>query len=335
MRRIIMISALVWLIALAVFFAAPVRAADYPTRAITLICPVTPGGSLDLNARAFASVAEKHLGKPVVVVNKPGGSGAVGTMGVVEGKPDGYTICLGWPSQTAIIIGEVVNGRKPPFIIDDFAILGRMTNSPPLFNVKYDSPWKNLQELIADLKSHPPKTYKLGASGIYSIGHLPMEIMNKELGVKIQLVPVRGGGESIALQLGGHTHFSCRYPGPSLPLVSAKQMRVLASFGEKRIKYFEDVPTFKELGYPKIFFYSWYGLLAHKDTPAPILERLRKLVKDVTQDPAFLSMMDKTGDLVDYADAEGTKKAWLREYDQIFPLIKELEMEKKEKEKKQ
>jgi tripartite-type tricarboxylate transporter receptor subunit TctC len=335
MRRIIMISALVWLIALAVFFAAPVFAADYPTRAITLICPVTPGGSLDLNARGFASVAEKHLGKPVVVVNKPGGSGAVGTMGVVEGKPDGYTICLGWPSQTAIIIGEVVNGRKPPFTIDDFAILGRLTNSPPLFNVKYDSPWKNLQELIADLKSHPPNTYKLGASGIYSIGHLPMEIMNKELGVKIQLVPVRGGGESIALQLGGHTHFSCRYPGPSLPLVSAKQMRVLASFGEKRIKYFEDVPTFKELGYPKIFFYSWYGLLAHKDTPAPILERLRKLVKDVTQDPAFLSMMDKTGDLVDYADAEGTKKAWLREYDQIFPLIKELEMEKKEKEKKQ
>jgi tripartite-type tricarboxylate transporter receptor subunit TctC len=317
------------------FLAVPIFAADYPTRAITLICPVTPGGSLDLNARAFASIAERHLGKPVVVVNKAGGSGAVGTMSVVEGKPDGYTICLGWPSQTAIIIGEIVNGRKPPFTLDDFAVLGRMTNSPPLFNVRYDAPWKTMQECIADLKAHPPNTYKLSASGIYSIGHLPMEILNKEAGVKIQLVPARGGGESISLQLGGHTHFSCRYPGPSLPLVQSKQMRVLASFGEKRIKHYEDVPTFKELGYPNIFFYSWYGLVVHKDTPAPILERLRKLVKDVTEDPAFVTMMDKTGDLVDYANAEDTKKAWQREYNQIFPLIKELELEKKDKEKKQ
>ena len=158
-----------------VFFATPILALDYPTRAITLICPVTPGGSLDLNARAFAGVAEKHLGKLVVVVNKPGGSGAVGTMAVVDGKPDGYTIVLGWPSQTAIIIAEVLAGRKPPFTIDDFAVLGRMTNSPPFFTVVYDSPWKTLKEVIADVKSHPPNTYKFGGSGIYSIGHIPME----------------------------------------------------------------------------------------------------------------------------------------------------------------
>lgn len=318
-----------------VFLATSAFAADYPTRPVTLICPVTPGGSLDLNARSFASFAEKHLGKPMVVVNKPGGSGSVGTMAVLEGKPDGYTICLGWPSQTAIIIGEIVNGRKPPFTIDDFAILGRMTNSPPLFCVNYDSPWKTMQQVISDLKSHPPNTYKSAASGIYSIGHLPMEILNKEAGVKIQLVPTRGGGEGIALQLGGHTHFAIRYPGPNLPMVKAKQSRTLACFGEKRIKNFEDVPTFIELGYPNVTFYSWYGLLAHKDTPAPILERLRKLVKDVVHDPDFANMMEKTGDLVDYADAEGTKNAWQKEYNQIFPLIKELEMEKKEKEKKQ
>ncbi len=331
-----MISAIICLIAAVLFFVVtPIQAVDYPTRAVTLICPVTPGGSLDLNARAFASVAERHLGKPVVVVNKPGGSGSVGTMTLLEGKPDGYTICLGWPSQTAIIIGEIVNDRKPPFTINDFAILGRMTNSPPLFCVNYDSPWKTMQQVISDLKSHPPNTYKSAASGIYSIGHLPMEILNKEAGVKIQLVPTRGGGEGIALQLGGHTQFAIRYPGPNLPMVKAKQSRSLACFGERRIKNFEDIPTFKELGYPNITFYSWYGLLAHKDTPAPILERLRKLVRDVIQDPAFISMMDKTGDLVDYADAEATRSAWQKEYDQLFPLIKELEMERKEKAKKQ
>lgn len=328
-----MIGRIILSVAIAVFVASPVLADDYPTRPITLICPVTPGGSLDLNARAFAGIAEKHLGKPVIVANKPGGSGAVGTMGVIDGKPDGYTICLGWPSQTAIMIGEIVNGRKPPFTIDEFAILGRMTNSPILFTVVYDSPWKNMKEVIADIKSHPPNTYKYAASGIYSIGHLPMEVFNKELGVRTQLVPVRGGGESITLQLGKHTSFGLHYPGPCLPMVQAKQVRALAQFGEKRLKNFPDVPTFKDLGYPGIVYYSWYGLLAHKDTPAPILEKLRKTVKDVTSDPAYLSLMEKSGDLVDYADAEGTKKAWQREYNQIYPLIEALEKERKEKEK--
>jgi tripartite-type tricarboxylate transporter receptor subunit TctC len=96
-------------------------------------------------------------------------------------------------------------------------------------------------------------------------------------------------------------------------LVKSKQMRALACFGEKRVKNFEDVPTFKELGYPNITFYSWYGLLAHKDTPAPILEKLRKLVRDVTSDPAYLDVLEKAGDLVDYADAETTKKAWQKD----------------------
>jgi len=210
-----MICRVVGLMVMALFLSTPALAADYPTRALTLICPVTPGGSLDLNARAFASVAEKYFGKPVVVVNKAGASGAIGTMTVVEGKPDGYTICLAWPSQTAIIIAEVVNGRKPPFTIDDFAVLGRMVNSPPLFNAKYDSPWKTMQEVIADLKSHPPNTYKCAGSGKYSIGHLPIEIMNKELGVKILNVPTRGGGEGVALQLGGHTEFNARLAIPN------------------------------------------------------------------------------------------------------------------------
>ena len=325
-----MICRVIYLTALVLFFATPVLAADYPAKAITLICPVTPGGSLDLNARAFAGIAEKHLGKPVVVVNKTGGSGAVGTMAVVEGKPDGYTICLGWPSQTAIIIAEALAGRKPPFIIDDFAVLGRMTNSPIIFTVVYDSPWKTMKEVIADLKSHPPNTYKYAASGIYSIGHLPMEVLNKELGVKTQLVPVRGGGESVALQLGKHTSFGVHYPGPCLPMVKAKQVRALAQFGEKRVKNFEDVPTFKDLGYPDIVYYSWYGLLAHKDTPAPIVEKLRKLVKDVTSDPAYLDILEKAGDVVDYADAETTKRNWQKEYNQIYPLIEALEKEKKQ-----
>lgn len=191
-----------------------------------------------------------------------------------------------------------------------------------------------MQEVIAALKSNPPNTFKCAGSGVYSIGHLPIEILNRELGVKILNVPTRGGGEGVALQMGGHTHLNASYPGALLIRVKSQQSRAYANFGHKRIKNFEDIPTFIELGYPNITFYSWYGWIAHKDTPAPIVEKLTKLVKDVTHDPAFISMMEKSGDIVDYADPETLKKDWQKEYKQLYPLIDELEKEKREKEKK-
>lgn len=327
-----MIRRVIGLMALGVFFAAPVPAADYPTRVITLICPVTPGGILDITARAFAAVAEKHLGKPVVVLNKPGGSGALGTTALAEAKPDGYTIGLGWSSQTAMIIQDIVAGQRPPFTIDDFAVLGRLTNSPPIFIVTYNSRWKTMKEVIEDVKAHP-NTYSYPGSGIYSMAHLPHEVMAKELGLKMHFVPTRGGGEAMTLILGGHVSFGVAYPGHGLPLIKAKQIRPLAQFGERRVKNYEEVPTLKELGY-NITYYAWVGLLAPGDTPAPTLERLRKLVKDVSQDAAFVDIIEKAGDLVDYADAETLKNTWVKEYRELYPLIEALEKEKKEKEKK-
>ena len=166
------------LMALIILLAAPVAAAEYPTRAVSLICPVTPGGILDITARAFAAVAEKHLGKPVVVLNKPGGSGALGTTSLAEAKPDGYTIGLGWSSQTAMIIQDIVAGQKPSFTIDDFAVLGRLTNSPPIFIVNYNSRWKTMKEVVEDIKAHP-NAYSYPGSGIYSMAHLPHEVLAK------------------------------------------------------------------------------------------------------------------------------------------------------------
>jgi tripartite-type tricarboxylate transporter receptor subunit TctC len=319
-----------WMGVLTGFFVSPALAADFPARAITLICPVAPGGILDIQLRAFAAVAEKQLGKPVVVLNKPGGSGALGTTALLEAKPDGYTIGLGWSSQTAMMIQDIVGGRKPPFTIDDFAILGQLTNSPPIFNVKYDSRWKTMKELIEDVKAHP-NAYSYPGSGIYSMAHLPHLVMAKELGLKMHFVPTRGGGDAMNLILGGHVSFGVGYPGHVLPLIRAKQIRPLVQFGEKRVKNFEDVPTFGDLGFKNVTYYAWVGLVAPKNTPSPILERLQKLVKDVAYDPAFVSIIENAGDQVDYADAETLRRAWQKEYDQLYPLIEAVEKEKKEK----
>lgn len=322
-----------WIGVLTFFFAAPVLAADFPARTITVICPVAPGGILDIQLRAFASVAEKQLGKPVVVLNKPGGSGALGTTTLIEAKPDGYTIGLGWSSQTAMIIQDIVNGRKPAFTIDDFAILGQLTNSPPIFIVKYDSRWKTMKELIEDVRTRP-NAYSYTGSGIYSMAHLPHLVMAKELGLKMQYVPARGGGDAMNLILGGHVSFGVGYPGHVLPLIKGKQIRPLAQFGEKRVKYFEDLPTFGDLGYKNVTYYAWVGLVAPKKTPAPILESLRKLVKNVAHDPAFVTIIENAGDQVDYADSETLERSWRKEYTQLYPLIEAVENEIKEKEKK-
>lgn len=307
---------------------ALVRAEEYPARPITLINPLPPGGTLDLQGRAFAAVVEKYLGKPMVVVNKTGAAGAVGSLTVAQAKPDGYTLGLGWSAQTALIINEIAEGRKPSFTADDFIVLGRFTDSSPVFLVPFNSPWKTIQQALEDIKAHP-NTYSFSSGGIQSISHLPMEALIVEMGLKLRHVPFQGGGPAFTALIGGHVQCSAQYPGTSLPKIKAKQLRVLASFSENRLKNYEDVPTFKELGY-NVFHSSWVGMVAPKGTPAPIVERLRTLVKQVTSDPAFVDVIEKAGDEVDYADAETTRKAWGKEYERLQKLLSRMEREKKQ-----
>lgn len=306
---------------------SPLRAEDYPARAITLINPLPPGGTLDLQGRAFAAVVEKYLGKPMVVVNKTGAAGAVGSLNTAQAKPDGYTLGLGWSAQTALIINEIMENRKPSFVMDDFVTLGRFTDSSPVFLVPFDSPWKTIQQALADIKANP-NTYSFSSGGIQSISHLPMEALLTEMGLKLRHVPFQGGGPAFTALIGGHVQCSAQYPGTSLPKIKAKQLRVLAAFSEKRMKNYEDVPTFKELGY-NVFHSSWVGMVAPKGTPAPIVEKLRTLVKQVTGDPAFVDVIQKAGDEVDYADAETTRKAWGKEYERLQTLLSRMEKAKK------
>ena len=324
-----MIGKVLAVIVLGACLATPamILAEDYPTKVITLINPLPPGGTLDLQGRAFAGVAEKFLGKPIAVLNKTGAAGGVGSLAGAQAKPDGYTLCLGWSAQTGLIISEILAGRKPSFTIEDFVVLGQFTDSSPVFLVPYNSPWKTIQQALDDIKSHP-NTYSFSSGGIQSISHLPMEVLIAELGLKLRHVPFQGGGPAFTALIGGHVHCSSQYPGTSLPKIKAKQLRVLAQFGEKRIKNYEDVPTFKEIGY-NVVHSSWVGLVAPKGTQGPIVEKLRTVVKNVTHDPAFIDIIEKAGDEVAYADAEKTKKSWLNEYDRLYKLLESMQKEKK------
>ena len=127
-------------------------AADYPTKPVTLINPMAPGGSHDVLGRAFASVAEKYLGQPMVVVNKPGATGMIGTLAGSQAAPDGYTLTETSANTTCAVEFEIAEGRKPPFTRKDFINIAAFNMSPTLVIVPYDSPWKTLKDMADDAR---------------------------------------------------------------------------------------------------------------------------------------------------------------------------------------
>ena len=325
MRRIALISIMIALGITPVLFAA----SDYPTKPITLINPMAAGGTLDLQGRAFAAVAEKLLGQPIMVVNKVGATGMVGGTAVAQAPPDGYTLLVGSVNITNAVEWENANGRKPPFTRHDFAAIGAFTMSPTLVIVPADSSYKTLADFINDAKGKPGKmSYCSG--GLYGMSHLPIEIFAKSTGLKFRHVPFTGGGPCLAAVIGKHVDFAFQYPPTTLPLVEGKKLKVLAVAGNKRLKAIPDVPTVKELGIDAEY-YGWVGIMAPKNTPAPILEKLREVTKKVAQDKAFIDPIEKPGDEVQYLNAEELVK-WMDEESKIIYAV-DLELAKEAQKK--
>jgi tripartite-type tricarboxylate transporter receptor subunit TctC len=319
MKRILSMAVITTMIVLGM---APVlfAAADYPTKPITLINPMAAGGTLDLQGRAFAAVAERHLGQPIMVVNKVGATGMVGGTSVAQAAPDGYTLLVGSVNITNAVEWENANGRKPPFTRNDFAAIGAFTMSPTLIIVPADSPYKTLADLINDAKSKPGKL-SFCSGGLYGMSHLPIEIFAKATGLKFRHVPFTGGGPCLTAVIGKHVDFAFQYPPTSLPLVEGKKLKVLAIAGGKRLKAVPDVPTVKELGIDAEY-YGWVGIMAPKNTPVPIVEKLRDVTKKVAHDKAFVDLVEKPGDEVQYLSGEELVK-WMDKESKIIYAVEE------------
>jgi tripartite-type tricarboxylate transporter receptor subunit TctC len=281
-------------------------AADYPTKPITLINPMPPGGSLDLQARAFASLADKMLGQPVVVVNKPGATGMVGGLAGAQAAPDGYTLTVGSVNITNAVEWEIANGRKPPFTRNDFACIGAFTMSPPLLIVPADAPYKTLADFIADAKTKPGQmTFCSG--GLYGMSHLPVEVFARAAGLKFRHVPYSGGGPCLSAVVGKHVDFGAQYPPTTLPIVRGNKLKVLAVIGAKRLKSIPNIPTMKELGIDAEY-YAWVGILAPAKTPKPIVDKLREVTRKVAEDKAFIDMVEQPGDEVVFLNGDELAK---------------------------
>ena len=299
---------------------APAAAQPYPTRPVALVNPFPPGGTLDLHARAVASVIEPYLGQPMVVENKAGAVGAVGTQVVAGSKPDGYTLLQGWTGLSLIPHVDGLMGRPQLFTRESFLPIARLTASPPLLVVHADSPWKTVGELIAEAKRRPNEL-KHSSGGLYGISHLPVELLKLAAGFQMRHVPFTGGAPALTALLGKNVEASICYPGVCLPQVRAGKIRPLVVFGAARLPDYPDVPTVKELGYDAEF-YGWMSIMAPKGTPPEAVAKLRGALAKLVQDPSYQAVMVRIGETMAYLDAEEFGRAWDAEYQRMGEVLK-------------
>src|SRR5437660_6652946 len=246
----------------------------YPSKPITLIVPFPPGGVADIVGRPFADALSRELKTPVVIENKTGAGGGIGMGFAAKAKPDGYTLLLALSSISILPAADKVIGRPPLYQLDQLTPIARLTADPTVLAVRADSPWKTLQDFVDDARKRPG-AINYGSSGNYGTMHMPMEMFAGSAGIKLLHVPYTGAGPAVVGLLGGNIDAVASGPSTVIQHVKAGKLRVLASWGDKRLASLPDVPTLAESGYDAVFF-QWSGLFAPAGTPEAIIVRLRE-----------------------------------------------------------
>lgn len=318
-----MIRTLTTTLAMLLMVTAAAAQEPFPTRPVTMINPFPPGGLADLTGRPLASAMEKVLKQPVVVSNKPGAAGAVGTQSVASAKPDGYTILITVPAITTLPEVDKLFGRTPVYTRDQFAPLALINADPTIIVVNSELPYKSVKDLLDDAKRRPGEIV-FSSSGIYGASHVPMEMLLQVAGgLKMRHLPTTGGGPAMTAVLGNHAQLWCSPPAVASPHIKSGKVRPLAVTGASRHPSFPDVPTLRELGYD-VEYYLWIGMFAPRNAPAPAVKTLREAIKQAVADPAFKTAMDKIQTPIAYKDADEFRAWWDAEAVRLAEVIKKI-----------
>jgi tripartite-type tricarboxylate transporter receptor subunit TctC len=276
------------------------QAADYPNHPITMIVPNPPGGASDINARLLVNPLAAALKQSVIILNKPGMGGAIGTAQAAVAKPDGYTILLALSVVVVAPDAERISGRKPPYELDQLEPVAMISNDPMLVIVRTDSPWKTMDEFIKAGRAAPGKL-SYASSGNFGPIHLSMEMLMSAANVKLLHVPFGGGGPALLALLSGNVSATTAAPAVAGPQIAAGKVRALAVSGAKRLAAYPDVPTYRELGYDAEFN-IWASIYVPAGTPPDVVKVLRDAIHTAVQAPEFVSGMSTQGLSLVYMD---------------------------------
>lgn len=279
-------------IALPALGQAPAR---YPSRPITLVVPFAPGGSVDQAGRAVADRLSKVLGQPVLVENKAGAGGAIGSAYVAKAPPDGHTLIVA--SQSTHVVNPAVSASLPYDAVNDFAPITLIDRLANVLLVNPALPVKNFTEFLKYVKANPGKL-NYASSGRGSVAHLSMELLKAKLGVFITHIPYRGAGPALNDLLGGQVHMTWNNLSSNLSMIEDGRLRALAAASPIRVPQLPGVPTFDELKLPDLNLTSWSGLAAPARTPEPIVAQLYEAMRTVLRDPQTQEAWRKRGAMV-------------------------------------
>jgi tripartite-type tricarboxylate transporter receptor subunit TctC len=250
------------------------------------------GGSTDVGARIVASIAEKGLGQPLVVLNKAGAGGQVGWTELARQTHDGYYIgFINLPATNTVILDP---GRKATFDIGSFTAIINQVLDPGVIYAKPDSPYKSLKDIIEDAQKRPGEV-KVGTTGILSDDHLAILMLEEAAKVRFRIVHFDGDSPQLTALLGGQIDVSFLNVGGIAPRVKAGQIRPLLVMDRERSKFYPDVPTSVEVGYSSVMSSSTRGIAGPKGVPEPIVKKLQTVLKKAMEDPEHMEKMDKAG----------------------------------------
>jgi tripartite-type tricarboxylate transporter receptor subunit TctC len=301
-----------WIFSLAslslALFVGSLYAADYPTRPITLQIPYPAGGSTDVGGRIVASIAEKAIGQPIVVLNKAGAGGQVGWTELARQKPDGYY--LGYINLPHLLTTVLDPERKALFKADDIVPIISQALDPTTISVRPDSPWKTLKDLIEEAKKRPGQI----AAGIVGylqddeIGYLQFA---EAAGVQLRMVYFDGAAPAITALLGKHVDVLFCTVGDNYTQWKAGRIRMLTIMDKERTKFYPDLPTTAELGFPTILSAATRGIAAPKGVPAPIMKKLQDVFHKAMMTKEHVDMLEQAGQPVKIMlGEEFTKYYW-------------------------
>lgn len=280
--------------------AAPLMtfAESFPTMPLKLVVAFTPGTGSDILGRLLATKLSEQLGQSVVVENRAGAGGIIGTNAVAKSPPDGYTLTLG--TNATLITSPLLSTNPPYHAGKDFVPIGTVAQTPMVVVTSSgaEAP-KTFQEMVTRANA---RNTSFASAGVGTIGHLTSEVLVKKLGLVTKHVPYKGSGQSLTDVARGELLFATDTPAAALPLIRGGKLRALAVTGEKRVQSLPDTPTLLELGLPDVRLGVWWGVLAPAGTPPAVVERLsvelakivasadmRRRMQDMELEPISLS----------------------------------------------
>ena len=267
-------------------------AQQYPNKPIRVIVPFSPGSTLDILPRLIAPQLIQALGQPVIIENRGGAGGAIGTDAGAKATPDGYTLLMSAVGPQ--VHTPILYPKTPYHPVKDFAAVCQVATGPLSIVVSPSTPAKNMQELVALAKKQPGKL-NFGSSGVASVNHLLGEMVNLYAGTRIVHVPYKGNADAINSLLAGDVTMVMTGVPAVVTLVRAGKLRVVVITGRKRIPNMPEVQTMAEAGFPDAEIVIWYGLVAPAATPRPIINRLNREVVKVMNMTEIRELFSKQG----------------------------------------